>query len=333
MTENTSDPAAVAVEGTTNADVNTETTETQAVEAQQEKTLGEKIQAGELTAAPDKTAQPAPATPPAYQPNYKYKAALQEKELDEFWRPLIKDQESEKKVKQIFSKVDAFDFVSEKKEALEKNYNSLLGDFESQNQLVSRFNKAVEAQDLSSAFRTAGITKEAVFKWAQQQIAIMELPPEQRQQFEEAQAAREQKFGLEEQVSRLQGQYENQAVQNRTIQLDMALSRPQVASFAEKWDEQTGPGAFREFVVNEAKRIFHETKQDITPDQAVNQVMQRFGKLLNVGNATAPAPQAQVQQQAPQSAKPVIPNVTGKAASPIKKRLTLDDIKKLAKEM
>jgi len=117
------------------------------------------------------------------------------------------------------------------------------------------------------------------------------------------------------------------------MQLDVSLSKPDVSRFAEAWDSNSGQaGAFRQFVIEEAKKVYYDTQQDLSPDQAIAMVMQRFGKFLNVGDTTMQAPQAQSIQS--QQAKPVIPNVTGKASSPIKKvPKSLDDLRRLAKEM
>ena len=270
-------------------------------------------------------------TQPTYTPNFKYKAALQEKELDAFWRPLVKDPESEKKVKELFSKVDAFDFVKTRKEQAEQQVQSMTGDLQNISQTVQRFNESVNKSDLTSAFRLANISKEQVFKWTQQQLQLMDMPPEQRQQYEQFEQANAQKYDLEQKVTYLQQQYETQATQARVVQLDVALSRPEVSRFAEAWDQNSGSqGAFKSFVIEEAKKVFYESKQDLNADQAIGHVMQRFGKFLNVGEATVPPPQA-VSQHTGQ--RPVIPNVTGKAASPIKKvPKNLDDLKRLAKE-
>lgn len=275
----------------------------------------------------------AAAAPPAYVPNFKYKAAGQEKEVDALFHSIIKDAESEAKVKDIFSKIDAFDFMKSKSANIEKEFGSLLGDYDSMAGTVDKFNKAVQANDLTSAFRTAGITKEQVFRWTQQQLKIMEMQPEQRQQYEEFEQTRQQKTDLEEQIQQLREQHQNQAVLARTMQLDMAIGRPDVASFAKAWDQSTGQeGSFREFVAEEGRKVFYEQNIDISPEQAVQRVMQRFGKFLNVGEtAQAPSPQAIIQQQAQ---KPVIPHVQGKAAAPVKKVVkSLDDIKALAKSM
>jgi hypothetical protein len=283
------------------------------------------------TAAPVLGADGQPA--PTYTPNYKYKAALQEKELDEFWRPLVKDADSEKKVKELFSKVDAFDFVKQRKEAIEEQYESLSGNYEHMSTTVKNVESALNKGDLSSVFRQLNIGTPQIFQWAQQQIARMEMPAEQRQQIEQYEQAQQYNSQLEQKMSQVQQQYEQQATQTRVMQLDFALSRPEVAQFAQAWDANGGEGAFKHFVIEEAKKTFYESKVDLSPEQAIASVMQRFGKFLNVGNSTTQQPQAVSSMQA-QSQKPVIPNVTGKAASPIKKvPKTLDDLRKISKDL
>lgn len=270
---------------------------------------------------------------PTYTPNFKYKAAGQEKEIDPLFHAIIKDADTEAKVKDIFSKIDAFDYMKQKTQSLEKEFGSLANDYESVATTVEKFNKSVAANDLTSAFRLANISKEQVFKWTQQQLRLMDLSPEERQQYEQYEQTRQSKSELEERVQQMQQMYEQQAVQARTMQLDMTLSRPEISKFAEAWDQNAGEaGSFRAFVAEEARKIFYEQNIDLSPEQAVAHVMKRFGKFLNVGGtASAQSPQAITTAQ---GQKPVIPHVSGKAASPIKKvAKSLDDLKALAKSM
>lgn len=340
-TDISSNPAATAGAGTENTGANVEnvSTGTESTDAAAAAVATPSGSSAAPAAGAD-AASASSATPVvgadgkvSYVPNYKYKAALQEKELDPFFHSLVKDPDSEKKVKDLFTKVDAFDFIKTKKEQVEQQLQSLAGDYENVQTTVSRFNDSVSRGDLSSAFRVAGITKEAVFKWTQQQLQLMEMPPEQRQQFEQFEEAQSQKYNLEQQVSNLQKQYEQQAVQARAVQLDVALSRPEVARFSEAWDRNAEPGSFKNFVIEEAKKVYYDTRQDLSPEQAIGMVMQRFGKFLNTGDTVVQSPQAVPQVNGFQQQKPVIPNVAGKAASPIKKvPRSIDDLKKLAKE-
>lgn len=291
----------------------------------------------EAAAPAEKTAVDAA---PKYTPNYKYKAALQEKEVDEFWRSLIKDADSEKKVKDFLSKLDGFDFVKQSRDKLEQQHQSLSQDYQAQTEVVQRVEGAIERKDLTSAFRQLGLKDEAIFKWTQERLQMMEMPPEQRKAFEDAESLREQQMMMKEQMSQYQKLYEDQAVQARTMQLDFVLSRPEIATAAQGWDTLQGqPGAFRDLVIQEAQTAYYQTGRDLTPEQAAQVVMQKFGKVLSVGGSQQPTPQASMTpSQTPQvtvpQAKPVIPNVSGKGASPIKKApKNLDDLKRMAKEL
>lgn len=349
MTEISSNPAPTAGASTENASPNVETPNAQALTADTSANAVEKQTASPAAPTPGTpvpTAAAGASTTPvigadgkvAYVPNFKYKAALQEKELDPFFHSLIKDADSEKKVKDLFTKVDAFDFIKGKKEYAETQFDSLLADFNHQNATVSKFTAAVQANDLSSAFRVAGITKDQIFKWTQQQLALEEMPPEQRAVHERAEQAKLQNTEWEEKFQSLEKKYEDQAVQARSVGLEVALSRPDVARFAEAWDQQGEPGSFKQLVIDEAKKVFYDSQGsgkpiDLSPEQAVAMVMKRFGKFLSLGDTGTQPPQAVTSIATPRGTPPVIPNVTGKAASPIKKvPKNLDDLKKLAKE-
>lgn len=336
-TEISSDPASTAGASTENASSNVETPasgESDAVNTTGVEGSSLPNATAAATGSPQGSAPVIAADGKTYVPNFKYKAALQEKELDPFYHSLVKDADSEKRVKDLFTKVDAFDFVKGKKEEVESKFHSLLGDYDHMSNTVTQFNEGVKRGDLSSAFRIAGITKEQVFNWTRQQLQLMDMPPEQRAQHEQFERSQTENYDLQTKVQNLEQQYQHQAVQARAMQLDVALSRPEVAKFAESWDRNAEPGSFRHFVIEEAKKSFYVDKQDLSPEQAIAMVMQRFGKFLNTGDAVPQvAGQATLQNGVPQSAKPVIPNITGKAASPIKKvPRNLDDLKKLARE-
>lgn len=319
-------PASAPGEGATNANASAETTPAATPAASTPPAASAMPAPG---APPDPNA-PAVTPAPSWSPNFKYKAALQEKEIEEFWRPLIKDKDSEEKVKKLFSKVDAFDYMSEKKAHFEKQFNDANEYYNDMQGTVQKFNSAIKSDDLTSAFRVAGISRDQVFKWTQQQLQIMDLPPEQQAMYAKAEQAQQQKSVLEEQIASLQNRFEDQAVQTRTMRLEQSLLRPDVARFSEAWDQNAQQqGAFREFVIQEARREWFETKQDIPPEQAIERVMQRFGKFLNVGNS----PSQTVPTSAPRAAPPVIPNIQGKAASPIKKvAKNMDELNKAIKE-
>lgn len=276
---------------------------------------------------------PAPIVP-AYNPNYKYKAFGNEKELDEFWRPLVKDQDSEKKVKDLFTRADAFDDLKTRHESTQSEFNELVTEYTALDKDVRKIMNFRNSGDLDNFFASLKIPKEQIFKWVEQKLELQSLPPEQRHAIEMQAQERQQRYDLEQQHSQLEQQYQNQAVQARTMQLDMTLSRPDVSSVASAVDSRLGRiGAFRDLVVEEAQKVYFSSGRDLSAEEATQQVMQKYGKLFDQG----PGPQAQMQtpvQMAQVNGKPVIPAVQGKGTSPIKKApKSIDDLRAMSREL
>lgn len=326
MSSTETQPAAPQADiSTTNADVNGAVSEASAASSEQ---ASEQIAQG-ATAAPTPQA-------PTYTPNFKYRAALEDKEVEDFWRPLIKDKESEERVIKALKKLDGFDQVYESKGKILSEYQTLQKDYESVQDEVTRFNEALSKGDLTSAFRQIGLTDQQIFQWTQQRLQFMEMPPEQRKAIEDRERLQMQQQMIEQEKSQYQKMYEEQAVQTRTLHLDFVLSRPEVAQSADSWDKVMGQGAFKNLVISEAKSHFFATNEDLTPDQAVQMVLGKFGKLMSqqrAGMTGAPQMHQPGELANPQT-KPVIPNVSGKNASPIKRQAkSIDDIKRITKEL
>lgn len=309
-----------------------------------EMSLKDKI---ESLAKPEIPAQPevvAPLeTPPApanaFTPNWKYKAFGKEKEIDEFWRPLVKDQDSEKKVKDIFTKADAFEDLKSRYEFTQKDYQEVLTEHQALDRDVRKVMKFKADGDYENFFQTLRIPDQDIFNYVQKRLDLMNLPPEQRQALEMQSKERQRLYELEEQNQYLEQTYQTQAVQARTMQLDTVLSRPEISSAASAWDSKTGQlGSFRDLVIEEGQKAFYTTGQDLPVEHVVNMVVQKFGKFL--GESQAPPQNFQTQQ--PQSAapqvvatpKPVIPHINGRGTSPVKRSpKSLDELKSMAKEM
>lgn len=354
-TENTQTDVSPSGEGTTNADVNTgtdsvavstEVKTTEPLSLDGMKKMSKEMDAGfspkSVDSAIAETAVKPEVIPavPTFTPNFKYKAALQEKEVDEFWRPLIKDADSEKKIKEALSKLDGFDFVKDSRDKVQKEFESLSNDYYAQNQLVERVTGAISKKDFTSAFRQLGLTDQDIFNYTQQKLQMLELPPEQRKIYEDAEQARTQQELMQEQMAQYKNMYDQQAVQTRAMQLDFTLSRPEVQGTVQNWDTLQGrEGAFRDLVIQEANYAWHNGKQDLSASDAVQLVLQKWGKVINQGGGvqqvasqTQAPPQQTPQFVAPQ-AKPIIPSVNGKGTAPIKKvPKSIDDLKRMAKE-
>jgi hypothetical protein len=331
MTSNSSDPVSTDTGSEAASPEQNTVTEVQ-------ETVGEKINklGKEQTKAAVSREAAAPAVPvaPTYTPNFKYKTFGKEMELDEFWRPLIKDQDSEKKVKDVFTRADAFDDLKTRHESSQGEFQQLVSEYTALDKDVKRVMKFRNDGDLDNFFMSLKIPQDQIFKWVEQKLTLQNLPPEQRQALESQAQERSQRYDLEQEKAELEQQYQTQAVQARTMQLDMTLSRPEVSSIASAIDSRVGRlGAFRDLVIEEAQKAWFIQGQDLSAEQATQLAIQKYGKLFEQG----PAPQAPMQGQAPApqvQSKPVIPAVQGRGTSPIKKApKSIDDLRAAYKEV
>lgn len=280
----------------------------------------------------------------AYTPNFKYKAVGIEKEIDPFFHALIKDADSEKKIKDVFSKVDAFDFVKGKLDTKEKDFLSLQNDFNTQAKMVENVRQAYRNKDFDSIFRTVGLSDHEIIQWAAKKVDYLQmlnqLPPEQQQAIKAQEQAAIQNQTYQDQLATMQRELQEQKVQARTFQLEQSLSRKDVASAVSFWDTQMGKeGAFKDMVIEEAQREWYLNQVDLTPEEAISRVMQKFGKFIGAqtqgpqGEGVVPPAPNQTVPQMP-SQKPVIPVVPGSSKTPIKKQYkSIADLKARAKEL
>lgn len=292
-------------------------------------------------------ATPATPEPPAFAANFKYKAFGKEKEIDEFLRPLIKDADSEKKVKDILTRAEAFDDLKARNEGTRNQFQTLLQDHQALDKDVSRVMKFRNNKDYDNFFRELRIPDNEIFDWVQRKIDVMNLPPEQRQAMEQQAELRSRNLQHEEQQNSYKSQVEQQAVTMRQMQLDMALNKPDISRTASAWDSKTGEeGSFRDLVITEASQYELATGKDMTVDEAVQSVLKKFGKMVAESQTPSqPAPVApeqaaqatpQFQAPAPQApqAKPVIPVVAAGPQSPVKKQFkSLEEIRAHAKTL
>lgn len=347
-TETTQDTSPVSDTSAVSTSVDTGTSDSAASVAASSgvdnKSIPEKIaeiKAGkEAKADANKAAPVVPAAAaPAYTPNYKYRAAMQEKELDPFWHPLVKDLDSEKKVKEVFTKAEAFEYFKNKHEASEKDLTSVRSDFQNQSQIVNKIVSSLNQKDFDSAFRNLGVPEEDIIRWAAKRVDYLQmmnqLPPEQRAAIERQQNASYEAQVYQEQTQQMQSQFETQASQMRGMQLDINLSRPEINNAAQFWDQKMGQqGAFRDLVIEEGQRAWHVDNVDLSPEQAISRVLQKFGKFLDAQGAVqsgqSSAPMANAQSSPTVSQKPVIPAISGSSKTPVKKQVkSLDDLKAL----
>jgi hypothetical protein len=266
----------------------------------------------------------------AYQPNFKFKVLDQEQEFDELLRPLIKSKDVEEKIRELYSKGFGIEHIKGERQKFREELETLKPQYESLNKGLDQLSNMLGKKDYLGFFNALKIPEEDILQYALSRVQYKEMPPEQRQQLDAQYQEKQRLEYLEQTNQQLLEMYQNQAVHQRTSELDGYLGKPDIQATASAFDARVGqPGAFRDEVIRRGQYHASISGQDIPVEQAVREVM------ALIGNAT-PAPQMQAAAVNPatvaaQQNKPVIPNIKGRGTSPAKKAISsISDLRKYA---
>lgn len=269
-----------------------------------------------------------PVEPEGYMPNYKFKVHDEEHEFDEVLRPVIKDTESEKKIRELYEKAYGLDVVKpkyqkikEEKSQIEENYYDLVG-------RVSKLQNYAEQGDLESFFRGLNIDDDKVYKYALEKLKYQDMTPEERKAFDEQTEIRRTNMTLQEKNQMLEQQQrkiKHDQTQNEVASL---IQSQDYKPLAEAYDARLGSGAFKEEVWRTGYNHWIQTGEDLQPAKAISIVADRVKKL----GITQAANQAANAAQGPSAHNiPTIPNVGSGAGSPARKTFkTFDELRKYA---
>jgi hypothetical protein len=283
-----------------------------------------------------------PTAPIAYKPNLKFKFrvgdAQKESEFDPFMADVIKDEATEKMVRDLYERAHGINSVKDERKRYQDAYNELAPQHQELSTRVERLQGYIDNENIAAFQRETGIRDEVILKRAQQILAKMENPALKQQ--EDSDFARDQ--GMVEAQTQNQ-MLMQQVVQARTFELNTVMSRPDVQEAVLAFDTKMGPGAFRREIINRGSMYANAYQVDKSADELVREIMGFMGPQ---GQGTPPVIPAQPvvnaqgdgnsQEQGTRIVppkKPVVPNLTGKGTSPVKKTIkSLDDLRQVSKE-
>jgi hypothetical protein len=285
----------------------------------------EALKAGPKTT--DKVVTPAET----YAPNYKFKVLDKDHEIDEWMRPFIKNQEIEKKVKDLYEKAYGLESIKPKHHAVKEELEQTKAKMAQTEKALDILGKYVSENDFDSFFEGLNIPKDKILGYALELVKREQMSPEQKAQWEASKQAREAARYYEVQNQQLQQSQQQFAVQQRTFELDIALSQPEAKAVSDAYNAGMGsPEAFKDYCI-QIGQAYAARGQDIPANVAVSEAIKH---LRAVNPAIGSATTAGVSQVVQPSQKPVIPNIQGRGTSAVKPTVkSLDDLKKRAREL
>ncbi len=292
----------------------------------------------DLNAATDKAlAEPAAAeeAAPSYEPNYGFKVLDEEHEVEEWLRPLMKDTESEGKVRELCEKAFGLDFVKTERDKVREELSGVKGEFDTQSQNLQRLSGYVEKNDLTTFFHEIGITNDVLINHALTLAERKTMPVEQQQAYDNQWQSQRRAELMEQQYNGLQDKMLAQQNQQTVYEYNNEVSKPEVSQFQLAFDQRNGSGAFANEVARRGQLYEFQGNDTISVSQLVQEVV-NFGGGFQAQQAQpaatgVPGPEQVVQAQQ----VPVIPN-TGSSGgqSPAQKEIkTLEDLQKIANEL
>jgi hypothetical protein len=280
--------------------------------------------AAENIAAPvDAAAIPQDA--PAYTPDFKVKIKGKELEIDEMFRGLIKDSDSEKKVKEVFEKAYGIEAVKADRASIKQEHESFKTNVMPYLQVYDQFTTLRDQGNLGAAFKVANITDEQVFEYALQKLQM-----EQNPTLAKTYQAQQEQSVKELELSRKVAMYEqqNQASAEQTFYAEFEQSLDTHAPLVAQVNAKFGSDDFFKEEVIAYGLAQQQKGNSLSPMQATEAVVSKYKQLFPTSQAPS-MPQASAPAPRPHT----LPNVGNSSASPVKKQVrTMEDLQKASAE-
>ncbi len=273
----------------------------------------------------------APATP-AYTPDFKVKIKGKEHEIDEMFRGLIKDADSEKKVKEIFEKAYGIESVKADRQAIKQEHEGFRSAVIPFLQTYDQFTQLRDQGNLGAAFKVANISDEQVFEYALQKLQ-MDQNPVMAKTFQAQQESSIKELELQRKVAMYEQRDTVTAEQSFANELEQSMEAN--ASLVNQINQKFGSEEFfRDEVVQYGLLQMRKGVQ-VSPSEATAAVVNKYKQFFPSNSLqTAPAA-ASVASAAPTApARPsTMPNVGNTNVSPVAKKVrSMEDLFAAQKE-
>ena len=286
---------------------------------------------------------PAATEEPAYTPNLKFKYTDAEKgdaegEFEDWVKPIV-NKDNEEKVRELYSKAYAVDFLKKGREKERTEKAALQQEYKQYHDTIQEI-LGLREKDVGLFLEKAGVPEQKVAQWLLQKLEaeekLKDLPEPLRNMYNTNQELVRRTMELEKKLSNAQSGGNEAATRALDYQIQSVMAKPEISEVAARYDAaRQKPGAFLEQVGREGLLEHSISGKDITAEEAVQRAIATLALQIQAPSQGV-TPNGSVTQ-APKAitTKPVVmPNVGSSTAAPTQKKpKTLDDIRRMAKEM
>lgn len=269
----------------------------------------------------------APAQAPApWTPDFKFKVMDQEHEIEEMYRPLIKDEDTLKKIRRLHEQALGVPHLEASRDEFKNKYTAAaprLQEYEVVEKNMNRLSHFVKQRDFHSFFDALKIPKTEILNWVKQELTFADLPQEVQNQIMQARQVSAQAYDAQSELQRIQAEQQEQARSQMLQTIDTSIAT-EAGDVAKAFNERVqDPLAFRNAVITRGSQIMDQTGQKLPVSEVIKIVTQDLTRLMGYQPAaqTPGGPPNVIPPKGAQAgqAPPVIPNLQGSGASPVQK--------------
>lgn len=293
------------------------------------------------------------------QTKFKFKAGVfnketQDLEQKEFEIPkkfhaLMKDPETAKEIKELHEKAFGLESVKERHNQTRGELQTVRAEATELKNGVNGLRKIYQSatgpggniHKLDAFFEKLRIPQDVIHQYTYEKVRLSEMDETQKNAVLSQLSAERRADELAQQQEQYQTTLQEQVYEQKMVQLDLVLSKPEVSELVAEFDARVGKdGAFKEAAEKEGKMAWFTQKKDLTPAEAVQAVIRNFA--LDKTPLIPPAKNAAVVngQQNPSVIKrtntvKTMPNLGGRnSMSPAKtaKVKSMDELMKYRKD-
>lgn len=274
---------------------------------------------------------PAPAEqPPAYAPNFRYKAFQEEKEFPEWLRKAVTSKEEEEQFRSLLCKADGLDGLKPKYQQLREAHADSSGRLET----LAKLRK----EDLHGFFEACEIGRKELVDWIIKTDEI-QRDPVRKEAWEGQRQAQQREAQIQRQFEQQEERFQQMAATNHQMQMRSVTNDPDVSAFGKAFDAKLGEGAFMAHIYNVGNAHYLEHQTNLSPAEATAMVIRQYHRLVadNASPAQSGAPAGQMTSAdgmpvvAPVKPIPSLGNGSSNTGKP--KIKNLDDLNKRAEQV
>ncbi len=165
--------------------------------------------------APGAAAADGTVVPPGYTPNLKFSVKGKELEIDKLFHGMIKDADTEKKIRELHEKAYGLDSVKEDRTRTRQELDTVKTSYEAQNNYLTQMGKALRSGDAETFFDGVGVAgnvalENVILQWALG-VAQRRQNPQANAEYMRERSYQEQTSTYEQQVEACKSNFRSQA--------------------------------------------------------------------------------------------------------------------------